>query len=199
MTIQQDLFAEQVRSVSELSAPTMSYADCTLNFTKYQEPIRSGLGMFEDDVVPQTTTVTRCSLPTWANITEIVKSREQNFTIYGLAEHKSAGELINWWLEKIDYPNFETKRKNKDTPAGKWITAHAAEMNTARRIWDALRKAADVLRLKEQLSDLQERIRVAELTLNIKIAEAAANRNFIVEEKQLKLKELGALDRDLAA
>jgi hypothetical protein len=197
---QLDMLIEQAQSVFDLPSPTMSYGDCTLNYRQYQQEVRHGLCSFDDDdEKPQFTTVTECSLPTSANIVETYEQygqkRERNFTIYGSTGHTgSSGEVINYWLEHHDY---RTKCLGKESPAGKWILAHAAEMNAARRIWDARRKSTDIYRLKEELALLQERIRIEELNLGVKVAEAAENRNFTTEEKQIKLKELGALDKDL--
>lgn len=111
------------------------------------------------------------------------------YTIYGREEHKSAGELINWWLDQRDY---KTNGLNKDSEAGKWILAHAAEMNTARRYWDAFRQHREVLNIEQAIEQLQEKLRKSRLTLSVKVREAAADRNFTVAEKELALKELGA-------
>ena len=195
---QLDLLVEQARTVQELPEPTMSYSDCILNFLKYQQEVRHGLGSFDDDDEPKLATFTRCFLPLSANITHIVKEygrdTEMNFLFYGLESHNSSGELINWWLEQKDYKNGGL---NKDNIAGKWILANAAEMNNSRRIWDARRKHNDVSNVKHQIEQLQERLRVEQLTLSIKVIEAAEDRNFTIEEKRVKLKELGAQDKDL--
>lgn len=48
--------------------------------------------------------------------------------------------------------------------------------------------------LVEQARTVQE---LPEPTMSIKVIEAAADRNFTLEEKRVKLKELGAQDKDL--
>ena len=196
--VQLDLLVEQAHTVQELPEPTMSYSDCTLNYRQYQQEVRHGLCSFDDDDTPKFSTVTECSLPTSANIVETFEQygfkRERNFTIYGEAHHKSAGDVINAWLEKNDY-RFNCL--GKETSAGKWILAHAAEMNTASRLWSARRKHDDVIDVKRKIAQLEECLRVEQLTLSLKVLEAAFDRNFTVEEKKVKLKELGAQDKDL--
>ncbi len=207
MNEQLDLLIEQARSVHDLPTPTMSYQDCTLNFRKWQEEgSRFGLGMFDDDDRREPPMVTRveCSLPFSAGIMEKHKQygveRDRTFTIYGEATDRSAGDVINRWLERKDYRFKDADGKDmlgKETPAGKWILAHAAEMNSARRIWDARRKHNDCVSLKHQIEELQERLRIEQLNLSVKVIEAAEDRNFTAEEKKVKLKELGAQDKDL--
>lgn len=195
---QPDLFTAQAKSVAELPQHSMSYADATLNYRRYQQEVRLGLCSFDDGDEKQFSTVVECSLPTSANITQLIDQhgfkREINFTIYGREEHKNAGELINWWLEQ---KNHTLDLPNKQSPAGKWILAHAAEMNSARRYWDAKRKAFDIESIERQIEELQERFRIERLNLAIRVREAAEDRNMTADEKKVYLKELGARDSDL--
>ena len=47
------------------------------------------------------------------------------------------------------------------------------------------------------MNEFQLNLLVEQLTLSIKVIEAAEDRNFTIEEKRVKLKELGAQDKDL--
>lgn len=195
---QPDLFTRVAESVEQLVRPSMSYMDATLNYHRYKQPVRHGLCSFGDDDEPQMTTVVECSLPISAGITQTItlygQKREVHFTLYGREEHRDAGELINWW---IDQKNYTLNIPNKETEAGKWIIAHARELNSARRYWDAVRKQDDVERIEDEIARLQENLRIERLTLSVKVREAAHDRNMSQADKQLYLKELGAQGKDL--
>ena len=195
---QPDLFTRQAKSIRELPLPTMSYAEATLNYRRYEQQVRHGLGGYDDTNEISYSTIVECSIPASANIFQDFSSYKPTvnvgFIIYGLKEHRNAGELINWWLEKID---FSTKLKNKDSKVGQWIISQAAEMNKACRYWLAVHKTAEVNALEDKVLDLQEQVRLQKLNLSILVIEAAHEQNFTSQERKIKLKELGALDKDL--
>ena len=183
MIDQLDLFTRIAERFEDLPRPTLSYAECTLNFSSHKEPCRHGLGIWEDSDEPTYHTVTHCISPVTGE------------DMYGREGHKSAGELVNWWLKQ---PNFKLNVLNSETPTGKWILQNAASLNSARRYWDAYRKDYAARETEREIAELQERLRIQRLDLNVLVRCAAEDRNIDGTERKILLKEFGATDEDLA-